>query len=178
LKLTILGCYAATPTFTNPTSQILEIKNRLFLIDCGEGTQVQLRKIKSDFLKLIIFLFRICTRSLWVDRSSVYVYIIKSEYRFTHSWPKGIKEIIKLQLRLANSWSNYGLHFHELESNERKLFLRMMSFEQYPLKHRIYTNGFLFEEKIDKRKLNTNAVQNYEIDKCYFQNIKTVKMLP
>jgi ribonuclease Z len=42
-------------TFTNPTSQILEIKNRLFLIDCGEGTQVQLRKIKSDFLKLIIF---------------------------------------------------------------------------------------------------------------------------
>jgi ribonuclease Z len=44
-----------------------------------------------------------------------------------------------------------------------------------PLKHRIYTNGFLFEEKIDKRKLNTDAVQNYEIDKCYFQNIKNGK---
>jgi ribonuclease Z len=53
LKLTILGCYAATPrTFTNPTSQILEIKNRLFLIDCGEGTQVQLRKNKIRFSKI------------------------------------------------------------------------------------------------------------------------------
>jgi hypothetical protein len=37
---------------------------------------------------------------------------------------------------------------------------------------------FFIRGKIDKRKLNTNAVQNYEIDKCYFQNIKTVKMLP
>lgn len=47
MKLTILGCYAATPrTITNPTSQVLEIKNQMFLIDCGEGTQVQLRKHK------------------------------------------------------------------------------------------------------------------------------------
>jgi ribonuclease Z len=50
MKLTILGCYAATPrTITNPTAQILEIRNRMFLIDCGEGTQVQLRKNKLKF---------------------------------------------------------------------------------------------------------------------------------
>ena len=50
MKLTILGCYAATPrTITNPTSQVLEIKNQMFLIDCGEGTQVQLRKHKIKF---------------------------------------------------------------------------------------------------------------------------------
>ncbi|MGL5113527.1 MAG: MBL fold metallo-hydrolase, partial [Flavobacterium sp.] len=53
MKLTVLGCYAATPrTFTNPTSQLLEIKNRYFLIDCGEGTQVQLRKNKVKFTKI------------------------------------------------------------------------------------------------------------------------------
>ena len=53
MKLTILGCYAATPrTFTNPTSQVLEIRNRLFLIDCGEGTQVQLRRNKVKFSKI------------------------------------------------------------------------------------------------------------------------------
>jgi ribonuclease Z len=133
-------------------------------------------KIKSDFLKLIIFLFRICT-AITFGLIGLVSTILQSEMIYIHG-PKGIKEIIKLQLRLANSWSNYGLHFHELESNERKLFLRMikLSFEQY-LKHRIYTNGFI-RGKIDKRKLNTNAVQNYEIDKCYFQNIKTVKMLP
>ena len=50
MKLTILGCYSATPrTFTNPTAQVLEIKGHVFLIDCGEGTQVQLRKFKVKF---------------------------------------------------------------------------------------------------------------------------------
>jgi ribonuclease Z len=83
----------------------------------------------------------------WVDRSSVYFYIIKSD--FLHSWAKGIKEIIKLQLRLANSWSNYGLHFHELESNESEIIFEddKVVVRTIPLKHRIYTNGFLFEEK-------------------------------
>ena len=53
MKLTILGCYAATPrTFTNPTSQVLQIKNHLFLIDCGEGTQVELRRNKVKFSKI------------------------------------------------------------------------------------------------------------------------------
>ncbi|MGB7842417.1 MAG: MBL fold metallo-hydrolase, partial [Salinimicrobium sp.] len=53
MKLTILGCYAATPrTFTNPTSQVLEINGELFLIDCGEGTQVQLRRKKIKFSKI------------------------------------------------------------------------------------------------------------------------------
>ena len=53
MKLTILGCYAATPrTISNPTSQVLEIKNRVFLIDCAEGTQVQLRKSKVKFSKI------------------------------------------------------------------------------------------------------------------------------
>jgi len=53
LTITILGCYAATPrSFTNPTSQVLEIKNHLFLIDCGEGTQVALRKNKIKFSRI------------------------------------------------------------------------------------------------------------------------------
>lgn len=53
MKLTILGCYAATPrSFTNPTSQVLEMRNELFLIDCGEGTQVELRRNKVKFSKI------------------------------------------------------------------------------------------------------------------------------
>jgi ribonuclease Z len=65
--------------------------------------------------------------------------------------------------------SNYGLHFHELESNESEIiFEDDKVVRTIPLKHRILPM-VLFEEKIDKRKLNTNAVQNYEIDKCYFQ---------
>ena len=53
IKISILGCYAATPrTITNPTSQVLEIKNQMFLIDCGEGTQVQLRRNKIKFSRI------------------------------------------------------------------------------------------------------------------------------
>ena len=53
MKLTILGCYSATPrTDTNPTSQVLEINNHMFLIDCGEGTQVELRRNKIKFARI------------------------------------------------------------------------------------------------------------------------------
>jgi len=53
MKLNILGCYSATPrAFTNPTAQVLEINNHVFLIDCGEGTQVQLRKHKIKFNRI------------------------------------------------------------------------------------------------------------------------------
>lgn len=180
MKLTILGCYAATPrTFTNPTSQILEIKNRLFLIDCGEGTQVQLRKNKIKFSKINhIFISHLHGDHFFglIGLVSTFTLLNRTTDLHIHG-PKGIKEIIKLQLRLANSWTNYNLHFHELESNESQIVFEddKVVVKTIPLKHRIYTNGFLFEEKIDKRKLNTDAVQNYEIDKCYFQNIKNGK---
>jgi len=53
MKLTILGCYSATPrALTNTTSQVLEINNNMFLIDCGEGTQIQLRKHKIKFNRI------------------------------------------------------------------------------------------------------------------------------
>jgi ribonuclease Z len=180
LKLTILGCYAATPrTFTNPTSQTLEIKNRLFLIDCGEGTQVQLRKNKVRFSKINhIFISHLHGDHFFGLIGLVSTFTLLNRNTDLHIYgPKGIKEIIKLQLRLANSWTNYGLHFHELESKESEIIFEddKVVVSTIPLKHRIYTNGFLFEEKMDKRKLNTNAVQNYEIDKCYFQNIKNGK---
>ncbi|MEZ7505046.1 ribonuclease Z [Flavobacterium sp. Arc2] len=180
MKITILGCYAATPrTFTNPTSQILDIKNRLFLIDCGEGTQVQLRKNKIRFSKINhIFISHLHGDHFFGLIGLVSTFTLLNRNTDLHIYgPKGIKEIIKLQLRLANSWTNYGLHFHELELNESEIIFEddKVLVRTIPLKHRIYTNGFLFEEKIDKRKLNTDAVQNYEIDKCYFQNIKNGK---
>jgi ribonuclease Z len=177
LKLTILGCYAATPrTSTNPTSQILEIKNRLFLIDCGEGTQVQLRKNKIRFSKINhIFISHLHGDHFFGLIGLVSTFTLLNRSSDLHIYgPKGIKEIIKLQLRLANSWTNYGLHFHELESKESEVIFEddKVVVKTIPLKHRIYTNGFLFQEKIDKRKLNIDAVLNYEIEECYYQNIK------
>ena len=110
MQLSILGCYSATPRVnTNPTAQVLEIKNHLFLIDCGEGTQVQLRKQKIKFSRIkhvfishlhgdhyfglvgLISTFRLLTRE-----TDLHIY-----------GPKGLKEVVTLQMKLADSWTNY-----------------------------------------------------------------------
>ena len=177
MKLNILGCYSATPrTFTNPTSQVLEINNHLFLIDCGEGTQVQLRKNKIKFSRIkhifishlhgdhyfglvgLISTFRLLTRE-----ADLHIY-----------GPKGLKEVITLQLKLSDSWTNYKLIFHELTSKESQLIFEDDKVEVHtiPLNHRIYTNGFLFKEKEGERKLDMNSVQKANINMSYYRKLK------
>lgn len=180
MNLTILGCYAATPrTFTNPTSQVLDIRNRLFLIDCGEGTQVQLRKNKIKFSAINhIFISHLHGDHFYGLIGLISTFnLLNRNNDLTVYGPKGIKEIIKLQLKLSNSWPQYELHFVELESTESEVIFEddKVLVKTIPLKHRVYTNGFLFQEKSKERKLNVDAVQNYEIDTCYYQNIKNGK---
>ncbi|MCB0382870.1 MAG: ribonuclease Z [Psychroserpens sp.] len=177
MKLTILGCHSATPrTNTNPTSQVLEIRNHTFLIDCGEGTQVELRRNKVKFVRIkhifishlhgdhcfglvgLISTFRLLTRE-----ADLHIYA-----------PKGLKEVITLQMKLSDSWTNYKLIFHELTSNTSELIFEDDKVEVYtiPLDHRIYTNGFLFKEKEGERKLDMNAVLNANIDVAYYRKLK------
>jgi ribonuclease Z len=178
LKLTILGCYAATPrTITNPTSQVLEIKNRLFLIDCGEGTQVQLRKNKIKFSKINhIFISHLHGDHLYGLIGTVSTFSLLGRTADLHIYgPKGIKELILLQLKLTESWTTYSLFFHELESKESEVVFedKKVMIKTIPLKHRVYTNGYLFIEKPDERKLNIEAVQRYNIHIAYYQKIKS-----
>jgi ribonuclease Z len=175
-----LGCYAATPrTITNPTSQVIEIRNRLFLIDCGEGTQVQLRKNKIKFSKINhVFISHLHGDHFFGLIGLISTFALLNRTTDLHIYgPKGIKEIIHLQLRLSNSWTKYGLFFHELESKESEIVFEddKVIVKTIPLNHRVYTNGFLFQEKIRERKLNLEAVQHYKIEKCYLQNIKNGK---
>ena len=180
MKLSILGCYAATPrTITNPTSQVLEINNRLFLIDCGEGTQVQLRKNKIKFSAINhIFISHLHGDHCYGLIGLVSTFMLLNRTNDLHIYgPKGIKEMILMQLKLSNSYTSYGLFFHELESLQSEIIFedKKVIVRTIPLKHRIYTNGFLFEEKIGERKLNVEAAKKLGIDKCYFQNIKNGK---
>ncbi len=176
MKLHILGCYAATPrTFTNPTSQVLEIKKHLFLIDCGEGTQVQLRKNKIRFSKINhIFISHLHGDHLYGLIGLVSTFMLLNRTSDLHIYgPKGIKELITLQLRLSNSWTSYGLFFHELESQQSEIIFEdpKVIVSTIPLKHRIYTNGYLFREKIGLRKLDIAAAKAHNIDKVYYRNI-------
>ncbi|WP_418263102.1 ribonuclease Z [Flavobacterium faecale] len=180
MKLSILGCYAATPrTITNPTAQVLEIKNRLFLIDCGEGTQVQLRKNKIKFSKINhVFISHLHGDHFFGLIGLISTFGLLGRTTDLHIYgPKGIKEISLLQLKLSNSWTNYNLLFHELNSKKSEVVFEddKVVVQTIPLKHRVYTNGFLFQEKLEKRKLNIQAVEKYQIETCFYQNIKNGK---
>ncbi|HLV15256.1 MAG TPA: ribonuclease Z [Xanthomarina sp.] len=177
MKLTILGCNSATPRInSNPTAQVLEINNHIFLIDCGEGTQVELRRNKVKFNRIkhifishlhgdhyfgligLISTFRLLTRE-----TELHIYS-----------PKGLKELITLHMKLSSSWTNYQLIFHELTSKESELIFEDDKVEVYtiPLDHRIYTNGFLFKEKPGERKLDVNAAVEADIDVAYYNKVK------
>lgn len=180
MKVTILGCYAATPrSLKNPSSQVLEISNQLFLIDCGEGTQVQLRKNKIKFSKINhIFISHLHGDHCFGLIGVVTTFAMLGRETDLHIYgPKGIKELIITQLRITGSYTSYNLYFHELESSESELIYEddKVTVRTIPLKHRVYTNGYLFEEKPHERKLNIDKVNHYNVDKCYYQNIKNGK---
>jgi len=177
LKLSILGCYSATPRIiAHTTSQVLETRGHLFLIDCGEGTQVELRRHKIKFNQIkhifishlhgdhyfglvgLISTFRLLTRE-----TDLHIY-----------GPKGLKEVITLQMKLANSWTNFKLIFHELSSKSSELIYEdeKVSVHTIPLDHRVYTNGFLFKEKPFERKLDIDKAEALNIDKAYFRKLK------
>jgi ribonuclease Z len=148
----------------------------VFLIDCGEGTQVQLRRHKIKFSRIkhifishlhgdhyfglvgLISTFRLLTRE-----ADLHIYS-----------PKGLKEVITLQMKLADSWTNYKLIFHELESKSSKLIFEDDKVEVYtiPLDHRVYTNGFLFKEKEGERKLIMNEVLKHQIDVSFYRKLQ------
>ncbi|MCR9227573.1 MAG: ribonuclease Z [Flavobacteriaceae bacterium] len=177
MKLTVLGCYAATPrTFTNPTSQVLEIKNHLFLIDCGEGTQVQLRKYKVKFSRINhIFISHLHGDHFFGLPGLISTFRLLGRDKELHIYgPKGIKQAITLFLKLGDSWTNYPLVFHELESKESELIFEddKVRVRTVPLTHRVYTNGFLFEEKEAPRTLDIGAARKFGVDRSQFNTIK------
>ncbi len=181
LKLKILGCHSAIPSSsTHTTSQLLEIKNNFFLIDCGEGTQVQLRKYKVKFSKIKhIFISHLHGDHVFGLIGLISTFrLLNRETVLNVYGPLGIKEFICVQLKLTESYANYPIVFHELDSKESELIYedKKVKVSTIPLKHRIYTNGFLFQEKIGERKLNMDAIVKHpEIEICDYQNLKNGK---
>lgn len=152
------------------------MKNRMFLIDCGEGTQVQLRKNKIKFSRIEhIFISHLHGDHFYGLVGLISTFMLLNRQADLHVYgPKGVKEVILLQLRLSNSFTGYNLYFHELENNESEVIFEdeKVIVRTIPLKHRIYTNGYLFQEKNRERKLNIEAIENHDIDVVYYRKIK------
>ncbi|MGJ8761951.1 ribonuclease Z [Polaribacter sp. HaHaR_3_91] len=181
IALTILGCHSATPRKNAfPTSQYLEINNSHFLIDCGEGTQRQMRKYKVGFSKINhIFITHLHGDHFYGLVGLLATFGILNREKELHIYgPKGIKEVTLLQLRVSQSHAKYKMIFHELTSKESELIFEddKVSVTTIPLNHRVYTNGYLFTEKQKPRKLNMLNISGYpDIDKADYLNIKAGK---
>ncbi len=157
-NLTILGTGSATPVLTrNPTSHFLQIGQDGYLIDCGEGTQNQLLryKLRATRLKYIFI------THLHGDHYFGLIGLISTlnmHRRTEDLWvfgPKGLAEIITIQLKYADSWLNFKLHFVETDTKESYQLYEneQITITTIPLIHRVECCGFLFREKPQKHKI-------------------------
>ena len=159
MKLTILGSFSAYPSFKGfTTSQVLEHNGKSFLIDCGEGTQIQLRKNKIKFNSIEdVFISHLHGDHYFgLPGLILTLNLLGREKPLNIFGPKGIKEIITSLMKVGKTWTNYKLNFIELNSTKPELILNKNNFTvtTIPLYHRIYTNGFLFRKKTTSHKLS------------------------
>lgn len=181
IRLTILGCHSATPRAkAYPTSQYLEINNHHFLIDCGEGTQRQMRKYKVGFSKINhIFISHLHGDHFFGLIGLISTLGLLGRERELHIFgPKDIKKMTLMQLKITQSHAKFPIQFHELSSKESEVILDddKVTVKTIPLKHRIYTNGYLFIEKEKPKNLHIDNIKNYpEIDRADYLNIKAGK---
>ncbi len=154
----ILGSSAASPAYNrNQTSQLFRIGNEWMLIDCGEGTQIQLRRYKVPFQKIT----RIFISHLHGDHYLGLVgllftfHLLQRITPLTIYGPPGLREIISLHLKYSNSTLKYEVIFIEWKPESKQLLFENDYFtvNNFPLKHRIPCSGFVFLEKPKPRAI-------------------------
>jgi len=162
-EVKILGSCSATPVYNrHPSAQLLNIDHRLYLIDCGEGTQIQLTRFKIKFNKIdhifITHLHGDHYLGLVGLLSSMHLHgRIKDLYLYG---PPGLDEIITVQMRYSETFLNYKINFRELDTEKQEIIIETntMTVETIPLQHRIKCCGFLFREKPKKRRVNKEMI--------------------
>lgn len=176
-KLTILGSNSALPTSNRyPTAQVLQVPGRCFLIDCGEGTQIQLRRNKISFSKIQhIFISHlhgdhyygliglISTMNLMGINHDLHIY--------AHS---DLKNLIQPQLDYIRGELNINLIFHPLNFKKPQTIYETKKIEiiSFPVKHSMPTCGFLFREKPKRANIRKEMIKLYDISVAEIKKIK------
>ncbi len=176
-ELTILGSNSALPTSNRyPTAQVLEVPGFCFLIDCGEGTQIQLRRNKISFSKIRhVFISHlhgdhyygliglISTMNLMGVKSDLHIY--------AHS---ELKTLIQPQLDFIRGDMTVKPIFHPLNFKKPQLIFESKKVEvlSFPVKHSIPTCGFLFREKQKPANIRKDMIKAYSIPIAAIKDIK------
>jgi ribonuclease Z len=176
-SVTILGSGAAIPTTDrNPTAQLVEIRNQLLLLDCGEGTQMQLRKSGVRIQKIS----HIFISHLHGDHYFGLIGLLNTLHLFGRAHElhlhgiRPLKELIDLQLSLGGTTLSYPLIFHSFQTEKPELIFTDHNFSvsTIPLNHRVPTCGFLITEKPEKRKIRKDFLKSARVPVEYFERIK------
>jgi len=176
-EITILGSGAAAPTLRRrPTSQLVNVREKYFLVDCGEGTQIQMRKLKVKFQKINHVLIShlhgdhffgliglISTMHLLGRTRTLYIF-----------GPAGLKEVIDVQLRVSETYLNFIIDFTEINHKKSEVIYENseLTITTIPLKHRINCTGFLFKEKKKPRKIIKEKVVELNIPVVAYAKLK------
>jgi ribonuclease Z len=173
--LTILGNNSAIPAFDrNPTAQVLQTMDESFLIDCGEGTQMQLSKYKIKRSKINhIFISHLHGDHYFglIGLLTSMSLLNRSQELHLHAPPE-LGQLISLQLNFAATHLSYPLHFHPLEKEGLILDGKKILVECFKVQHRIECWGFLFREKRNLRRVNAERAKIYEIPSSFYEKLQ------
>lgn len=168
MKLTILGSSSALPTSGRyPSAHVLNVHERLFLIDCGEGTQMQLRKCKIRFGKINhIFISHLHGDHVFGLYGLLSTFNLMGRLNPVHLYaPQNYSEMLLSHLRDFDINLNFEVEFTPLKGEDPVTILdeKYLTVTALPLKHRIASFGFLFREKPADRNVIKEAILKYNI---------------
>jgi ribonuclease Z len=174
--VTILGNNSAVPAFDrHPTSQVLTYDGNNYLIDCGEGTQIQLINYKIRRSRIS----HIFISHLHGDHYFGLVGLINSLSLLGHKQemnvfaPSPLKEIIELQLKVADTQICYPLHIHTISGPATLIDNDKLTVKCFRTNHRIECYGFSFAEKRNLRKIEPDKAKEQEIPAAFYERLKS-----
>ncbi len=175
LSVTILGNNSAVPAFNrHPTSQVVTHDGNNYLVDCGEGTQIQMIKYKIRRGKIShIFISHLHGDHYFGLVGLLNTFGLLSHKQELHVYgPAPLQQIIEMQMNVAETILPYPLYFHTLTQQALLVDNERIRISCFPTTHRIECYGFLFEEKVGKRKLLIDRVRKLNIPVSFYSSLQ------
>lgn len=173
----ILGCGSALPTLQhNASSQIVELREKLFMIDCGEGTQIQLRRSRIHFSKIIaVFISHLHGDHCFGLPGMISTFGMTGRTAPLHIYaPAAFEPILEQTLSFFCQGLEFKVVFHAVDTTQNKVVYedRSLTVETIPLQHRIDCCGYLFREKPILPHIRRDMIDFYNIPISQINNIK------
>jgi len=175
LSVTILGNNSAVPAFNrHPTSQVVTQDGVNYLVDCGEGTQIQMIKYKIRRGKIShIFISHLHGDHYFGLVGLINTFGLLSHKQELHIYgPAPLQQIIEMQLKVADTVLPYPLYFHTITSNATLVDNEKIRIKCFETTHRIQCFGFSFEEKMSKRKILVERTRKYNIPVTFYSSLQ------